>query len=72
MGGAAIRQIVLDPLLPEPIVVAKDRAALLDAMLRYDRIGRRIWAGWLGGDEGQPAVLPAGVGTPAEPARSAT
>jgi phenylacetic acid degradation operon negative regulatory protein len=72
LGGAAIRQIVLDPLLPEPIVAAKHRAALLEAMLRYDRIGRRMWAGWLGGDEGQPAVLPAGVGAPAELARSAT
>jgi phenylacetic acid degradation operon negative regulatory protein len=44
LGGEAIRQIVLDPLLPEPIVPAAERAALVAALRRYDRLGRSCWA----------------------------
>ena len=44
LGGQAIRQIVLDPLLPEPIVPAAERAALVAALRRYDRMGRSCWA----------------------------
>src|SRR5262249_46512570 len=44
LGGQAIRQIVLDPLLPEPIVPAAERAALVAALRRYDRLGRSCWA----------------------------
>ena len=47
-GGEAIRRLVLDPLLPEPIVPAAERRALVDAVLRYDRLGRTLWAGWSG------------------------
>jgi phenylacetic acid degradation operon negative regulatory protein len=61
LGGAAIRQIVLDPLLPEPIVPAAERRALVEAVRRYDRIGRRAWAGWLGADLPDPILAPAGV-----------
>jgi phenylacetic acid degradation operon negative regulatory protein len=69
LGGAAIRKLVLDPLLPEPIVPARERRALVAAMRRYDRLGRRAWAGWLGGDEPEPQQWPAAVrasGTDAE------
>lgn len=48
LGGEAVRQIVLDPLLPEPIVAAGERSALVEAMRRYDRLGRRAWRGWAG------------------------
>jgi phenylacetic acid degradation operon negative regulatory protein len=61
LGGAAIRQIVLDPLLPEPIVPAAERRALVEAVRRYDRIGRRVWAGWLGADLPDSILAPAGV-----------
>lgn len=61
LGGAAIRQVVLDPLLPEPIVSAAERHALVEAIRRYDRLGRRVWAGWLGGGEPEPRQLPADV-----------
>jgi phenylacetic acid degradation operon negative regulatory protein len=44
LGGRVIRQIVLDPLLPEPIVPAAERAAVVAAMRRYDRAGRACWA----------------------------
>jgi phenylacetic acid degradation operon negative regulatory protein len=47
LGGRVIRQIVLDPLLPEPIVPAGERRALVSAMIDYDRIGRAAWAAFL-------------------------
>ena len=49
LGGRVIRQLVLDPLLPEPIVPTAERAALVDAMRRYDRLGRASWAGFMQG-----------------------
>ena len=48
LGGAAIRQIVYDPLLPAPIVSVADRRALVDTMRRYDTLGRRFWKNWAG------------------------
>jgi phenylacetic acid degradation operon negative regulatory protein len=61
VGGTALRQLVLDPLLPEPIVAPDERRALLEVMRRYDALGRRAWAGWLGDERDEPADLPAGV-----------
>jgi len=59
LGGEAIRQAVLDPLLPEAIVPGRDRHTLLQAIRRYDRTGRRFWRGWTGLEEikleGSPA-----------------
>ena len=49
LGGRAIREIVLDPLLPEPLVPGAERAALVEAMRRYDRAGRACWAAFLRG-----------------------
>jgi phenylacetic acid degradation operon negative regulatory protein len=46
-GGWAIRRLTQDPLLPEEICPSAGRSALLDAMRRYDRIGRAAWAGFL-------------------------
>ncbi len=61
IGGDAIRQLVLDPLLPEPILDARERRALVDAMRSYDRLGRRMWSGWLLGEATEPETCPAGV-----------
>ena len=47
VGGRVIRQLVLDPLLPDPIVPVAERDALVEAMRRYDRLGRACWAGFL-------------------------
>jgi phenylacetic acid degradation operon negative regulatory protein len=47
LGGRAIRQLVLDPLLPEGLVPAAERAALIAAMRRYDRAGRAAWRPFL-------------------------
>jgi phenylacetic acid degradation operon negative regulatory protein len=59
LGGAAIGQIVLDPLLPEPLQDASELDALIAATHRYDRLGRRVWKGWI--SDGAPDELPAGV-----------
>jgi len=40
IGGGAIREIALDPCLPEAIAPEKERRALLAAMREYDRAGR--------------------------------
>jgi len=47
VGGAVLRLLANDPLLPEPIVAAAERAALVDAMRHYDAIGRASWSGFL-------------------------
>ena len=47
LGGQVIRQLALDPLLPEPIVAAGERAALVDAMRQYDRLGRAHWRAFM-------------------------
>ncbi len=44
VGGAALRLLARDPLLPEPIVPAGERAALVDAMVAYDAMGRASWS----------------------------
>ena len=47
VGGAVLRLLAQDPLLPEPIVPASERSALADAMRDYDAIGRASWSGFL-------------------------
>jgi len=47
IGGRVLRQLVLDPLLPERIVSASARRELVDAMQRYDARGRACWAEFL-------------------------
>lgn len=47
LGGQAIRQLALDPMLPEPIVSAAARAALVEAMRGYDRLGRACWRSFM-------------------------
>jgi phenylacetic acid degradation operon negative regulatory protein len=43
LGGSVIRQLVYDPLLPEPIVPSAERRALVSAMDDYDRLGQSFW-----------------------------
>lgn len=43
MGDAAIRGLVFDPMLPDPLVDVAARAALTDTVLRYDRMGHGYW-----------------------------
>lgn len=44
LGGDVLRQIVLDPLLPDAIVPGAERRALVAAMRDYDKLGRACWA----------------------------
>lgn len=60
VGGRAIRQLAFDPLLPEPIVPAAERRRLVDALRRYDRLGRECWNGMLVG-AGSERAAPADV-----------
>lgn len=43
LGSEAIRQIVFDPLLPEPLVDLAERRAFVATALQFDRAGRDIW-----------------------------
>ena len=43
LGDAAIRDLVFDPLLPDPLVDTRARAAYTQAVLRFDRAGHAIW-----------------------------
>lgn len=43
LGGEAIRVLATDPLLPGQIMAGETRAALSEAMLRYDMVGRALW-----------------------------
>jgi len=43
VGGRAIRQLAYDPLLPEPLVSAEERQRVVQAMKRYDDVGRTCW-----------------------------
>lgn len=43
IGGKAIRHVVFDPLLPDPLVDTQARHAFVDTVRRVDQVGRRIW-----------------------------
>jgi phenylacetic acid degradation operon negative regulatory protein len=43
LGHDAIRQLVFDPLLPEPLVDADARHRFIDAVVRFDAAGQSIW-----------------------------
>lgn len=43
LGNAAIRQLVFDPLLPEPLVDTRARRDFRDAVRHFDAEGHRIW-----------------------------
>lgn len=43
LGNDAIRQLVFDPLLPDPLVDIAERRAFVTAVLEFDRAGRAIW-----------------------------
>lgn len=43
LGRKAIRQVVFDPLLPEPLVDGAARDRFIDAVVAFDRLGHGIW-----------------------------
>ncbi|HWK66466.1 MAG TPA: PaaX family transcriptional regulator C-terminal domain-containing protein [Rhizobiaceae bacterium] len=55
LGDAAIRQLVFDPLLPEPLIDVQLRRAFREAVIRLDDAGRGIWRRYLAGAEMESA-----------------
>ena len=47
IGREAIRRIMRDPLLPEALCPTDALTELVEAMTRYDRIGKRMWRAYL-------------------------
>lgn len=43
IGGQAIRQVVFDPWLPEPMVDVSARHDFVAAVKRFDKVGKDIW-----------------------------
>ena len=61
LGGQAIRHIVYDPLLPEPLVNTAQRQAFIRAVHQFDADGRTIWARFF------ETITPNGIKTPRAP-----
>lgn len=58
LGDDAIRQVVYDPLLPEPLVDGRARDAFFDAVRRFDAAGHAIWHDYLSSVRVRNAVAP--------------
>jgi phenylacetic acid degradation operon negative regulatory protein len=43
LGDRAVRQLVFDPLLPEPLISIELRERFFEAVRRYDAAGVRVW-----------------------------
>ncbi|RTL31200.1 MAG: PaaX family transcriptional regulator [Burkholderiales bacterium] len=55
LGNEAIRQLVFDPMLPEPLVDVAERRAFAHAVQVFDQAGHRIWQGQLSSVTGSTA-----------------
>lgn len=44
VGGEAVRDILLDPLLPAPLVDPAIREAFVETMVAFDHVGRELWS----------------------------
>ena len=58
LGGRILRQLVLDPLLPDPIAPTHGRRRLVDAMKRYDEAGRLAWSAFMARHGAPHTMLP--------------
>jgi phenylacetic acid degradation operon negative regulatory protein len=71
VGGRAIRQIALDPCLPEAIAPEKERRALVAAMREYDRAGRACWRDFMRAHDAPHRAAPANLAGLSGEARAA-
>jgi phenylacetic acid degradation operon negative regulatory protein len=60
LGAAAIRSVVFDPWLPEPLVDVQARARFVATVRRFDAAGRAIWREVAGGNTRMPLANPIG------------
>lgn len=56
LGGRGIREVVFDPLLPEPLIDAGERHDFVTMVHRFDQAGREIWQRFYESSTGQPAA----------------
>lgn len=61
VGGEAIRQLVFDPWLPDPLVDTAERRAFVEAVHRYDEAGHDIWRRLFLTPGMNPEVLPSAL-----------
>ncbi|MEX2206242.1 MAG: PaaX family transcriptional regulator [Myxococcota bacterium] len=71
VGGRAIRQIALDPCLPEAIAPESERRALVAAMREYDREGRARWSEFMSAHDAPHRSAPANLAGLSGEARAA-
>ena len=71
VGGRAIRQIALDPCLPEAIAPEHERRALVAAMREYDRAGRASWREFMRAHDAPHRAAPANLAGLSGEARAA-
>ena len=71
VGGRAIRQIALDPCLPEAIAPEAERRALVAAMREYDRSGRARWSEFMRAHDAPHRSAPANLAGLSGEARAA-
>lgn len=43
LGDQAIRQMVYDPLLPDPMINSRERELFLNVLIQFDDVGNKIW-----------------------------
>jgi phenylacetic acid degradation operon negative regulatory protein len=61
VGGRAIRQIALDPCLPDAIAPESERRRLVAAMREYDRAGRAFWSEFMRAHDAPHRATPANL-----------
>jgi phenylacetic acid degradation operon negative regulatory protein len=71
VGGRAIREIALDPCLPDAIAPEAERRALVAAMREYDRAGRAIWTEFMRAHDAPHRAAPANLAGLSGEARAA-
>jgi len=71
LGGRAIRQIALDPCLPDEIAPEAERRALVAAMRDYDRAGRARWSEFMRAHDAPHRNAPANLAGLSGEARAA-
>jgi phenylacetic acid degradation operon negative regulatory protein len=71
VGGRAIRQIALDPCLPDEIAPEAERRALVAAMRDYDRAGRARWSEFMRAHDAPQRSTPANLAGLSGEARAA-